>query len=315
MVGHSRDDLVSGRMRWTGLMPTEWRDADQRAAAELRATGSCNAFDKEYFRKDGSRVTERKQAEENLRESQRRYLEAQMELAHANRVTTMGQLAASITHEVMQLVAAAITNANIAVRWLGGHPPDLEEVRHALDRILRDGKRAGDILGRIRTLIKKVPPRHDQLDINETILEVIELTRSELLRNRILLQTELAKGLPLIRGDRIQLQQVVLNLIMNAVETMSDAGEGRRELLISTAEEKSNGVLVAVRDSGPGLSPQSFERLFEPFYTTKSGGMGMGLSICRSIIGAHGGRVWAAANVAQGASFQFTLPTHPDSAS
>jgi C4-dicarboxylate-specific signal transduction histidine kinase len=253
-------------------------------------------------------LTERKQAEENLRDSQRRYLEAQMELAHANRVTTMGQLAASIAHEVMQPVAAAITDANVAVRWLGATPPDLEEVRHALDRILRAGKRAGDILGRIRALIKKVPPRHDRFDINETILEVIELTRSELLRNRVLLQTELAKGLPLIRGDRIQLQQVILNLIMNAVEMMSEAGEGRRELLIST-KEKSNGVLVAVRDSGPGLSPESCERLFQPFYTTKPGGMGMGLPICRSIIEAHGGQVWASSNHRPGATFQFTLPS------
>ena len=260
-------------------------------------------------------LTERKQAEENLRESERRYREAQMELAHANRVTTMGQLAASIAHEVMQPVAAAVTNANAALRWLGGHRRDLEEVRQALDRIVRDGKRAGDVLGRIRALIKKVPPRHDRLDINDTILEVIELTRSELLRNRVSLQTELAQGLPLIRGDRIQLQQIILNLIINAVEAMSDVSEGCASLVISTAEDESNGVLVSVRDSGPGLSPDSLERLFDPFYTTKPGGMGMGLSICRSIIEAHGGRVWAAANVPRGAIFQFTLPMHPDSAS
>jgi PAS domain S-box-containing protein len=333
MVGHSRDDLVAGRVRWTALTPAEWRAADQRAVAELRATESCKAFEKEYFRKDGSRVpvlfgavtfgerrdqgvafvldlTERKQAEENLRESERRYREARLELAHANRVTTMGQLAASIAHEVMQPVAGAVTNANAALRWLGGHPPDLAEAQQALDRIIRDGKRAGDVIGRIRALIRKVPPRHDRLDLNETILEVVELTRSELLRNRVSLQTELVKGLPLIRGDRIQLQQIILNLIINAVEAMSDAGEGPRELLISTAEDGLNGVRVAVRDSGPGLSPDSLERLFDAFYTTKLGGMGMGLSICRSIIEAHGGRVWAAANVPRGAIFHFTLPAH-----
>jgi signal transduction histidine kinase len=233
-----------------------------------------------------------------------------MALAHANRVTTMGQLTASIAHEVSQPIAATVTTAHAALRWLGGHPPDLEEVRQALDAIIKDGTRAGDVIGRIRAIIKKVPPRHDQLDINEAILEVIEVTRSELLRNGVSLQTEFASGLPLIRGDRIQLQQIVLNLIMNAVEAMSEASKGSRDLLISTAEDISNSVLVAVRDTGPGLNPESLERLFDPFYTTKPGGMGMGLSICRSIVEAHGGRVWAAANVAQGASFHFSLPAH-----
>jgi PAS domain S-box-containing protein len=338
MVGHSRDDLVSGRVRWTALTPPEWSGADERAMAELRATGSCKTFEKEYFRKDGTRVpvllgaatlganrdqgvafvldlSERKQAEENLRESERRYREAQMALAHANRVTTMGQLTASIAHEVNQPIAAAVTNAHAALRWLGGHPPDLEEVREALDAIIKDGNRAGDVVGRIRALVQKVPTRHDQLDINEAILEVIEVTRSELLRNGVSLQTELAKGLPLIRGDRIQLQQIVLNLIMNAVEAMSDASKGSRDLLISTAEDISNDVLVAVRDSGPGLNSESLDRLFDPFYTTKPGGMGMGLSICRSIVEVHGGRISATANVPQGASFHFSLPAHGVTAS
>jgi C4-dicarboxylate-specific signal transduction histidine kinase len=220
----------------------------------------------------------------DLQEREARYREAQMELAHANRVTTMGQLTASIAHEVSQPIAAAVTSAYAALSWLGRHPPDLEKVRQSLDAIIKDGNRAGGVIGRIRALIKKVPPRHDQLDINDAILEVIEVTRSELLRNDVSLQTELAKGLPLIRGDRIQLQQIVLNLIMNAVEAMSDVSKGSRDFLISTAEDISNGVLVTVRDSGPGLNPESLERLFDPFHTTKPGGMGMGLSICRSII-------------------------------
>jgi C4-dicarboxylate-specific signal transduction histidine kinase len=256
-------------------------------------------------------LTERKQVEENLRASERRYREAQMALAHANRVTTMGQLTASIAHEVNQPITAAVTNAHAALRWLGGHPPALQEVRQSLDAIIKDGNRAGDVIGRIRALIKKAPPRHDQVDINEAILEVIEVTRSELLRNGISLQTKLAKNLPLIRGDRIELQQVILNLIMNAVEAMSETSNGSREasrnLLISTAEDESSGVLVAVQDSGPGLSPENLERLFDPFYTTKPGGMGMGLSICRSIIEAHEGRLWASANEPRGAVFQFTL--------
>jgi PAS domain S-box-containing protein len=332
MVGHSRDDLVSGRVRWMALTPNEWSDATERANAELRATGSCKAFEKEYMRKDGTRVpvllgaatfgerqdqgvafvldlTERKRAEENLRESERRYREAQMSLAHANRVTTIGQLAASIAHEVSQPIAATVTNADAALRWLDGQPPDLEEVRHSLDAIIKDGHRAGDVIGGIRALIKKAPPRQDQLDINEAILEVIEVTKSELLQNGVSLQTELAKGLPRIQGDRIQLQQILLNLIMNAIEAMSDV-KGSRNLLISTVEDKPNGVLATVRDSGPGLNPDSLERLFDPFFTTKPGGLGMGLSICRSIVEAHGGRMWAAANRPQGASFHFRLPAH-----
>jgi C4-dicarboxylate-specific signal transduction histidine kinase len=234
--------------------------------------------------------------------------EAQTDLAHVNRVTTMGQLAASIAHEVNQPVSAVVTNAYAALNWLDAQPPDLEEARQSLAQIIMDGNRAGEVINRIRALIKKVPSRNDQLDINDAILEVIALTRSEFLRSGVSLQTQLAKALPLIQGDRIQLQQVILNLIINAVEAMSEVGEGSRELLIGTAKDASNAVLVAVRDSGPGLDPEGLSRLFDAFYTTKPGGMGMGLSICHSIIEAHGGRLWATANVPQGAVFQFTLP-------
>src|SRR5438874_6593798 len=241
-------------------------------------------------------VTERRRAEEE-----------RQALAHANRITTMGQLTASIAHEVNQPIAAVVTNAQAALRWLNMQPPDPEEVRQALDRIVRNGRRAGDVISRIRALVAKAPPRNDQLDLNEVMLDVIALTRSELRGSGTALRTELADGLPPILGDRIQLQQVMLNLIFNAVEAMSEAHNGPRELLIRTDQDSPGGVLVAVQDSGPGLKPESIDRLFDAFYTTKSGGMGMGLSICRAIVEAHGGRMWATANVPQGAAFLFSL--------
>jgi len=247
-------------------------------------------------------VTERRRAEED-----------RQALAHANRITTMGQLTASIAHEVNQPIAAVVTNAQAGLRWLNMQPPDPEEVRQALDRIVKAGRRAGDVITRMRALVRKAPPRKDQLDINETIREVIALTRSELHRTGTSLQTQLAEGLPFVQGDRVQLQQVMLNLILNAVEAMSGSNEVSRELLISTAADGANGVRIAVRDWGPGLKPESLDRLFDAFYTTKPDGMGMGLSICRSIIEAHGGRLWAAPNKRQGAVFCFTLPVDEQS--
>jgi PAS domain S-box-containing protein len=253
-------------------------------------------------------ITERKRAEEDLRESERRYRETQLELAHVNRVTTMGQLTASIAHEVNQPIAAAVTNAETGLRWLAAHPPNLENAQDAFDRIIKAGNQASGVIGRIHGLIKKVPAQRATLDINETILETIALTRSEIQRHCILLQTELARDLPSIRGDRVQLQQVILNLIMNAIDAMTEVSEGSRVLLIGSSVDTPDGVIVAVRDSGPGLKLESLNRLFDPFYSTKPAGMGMGLSICRSIIEENGGRIWATANVPQGAVFQFTLP-------
>jgi C4-dicarboxylate-specific signal transduction histidine kinase len=231
-----------------------------------------------------------------------------MELAHANRVATMGELSASITHEINQPVAAAVNNASAALHWLGKEPPDVEQARQALNRIFANGNRASEVIGRIRALIKKAPPRKDDLEINKVILEVIALSHGELVKNGVSVQTQLAEDLSLIHGDRVQLQQVILNLIMNAVQAMSGVSEGSRELLIGTGKDASSGVFVAVQDSGSGLDPKNSERLFDPFYTTKPSGMGLGLSICRSIVEAHGGRIWATANVPRGAAFQFTLP-------
>jgi C4-dicarboxylate-specific signal transduction histidine kinase len=260
-------------------------------------------------------LTERKRAEAEARESERRYREVQMELAHANRVESLGQLTASIAHEVNQPIAAAVTNAHAGLRWLSAQPPNLEEVRQSLGRILESGNRAGEVIGRIRALIKKAPSRQDRVAINDALREVIALTRGEAAKSGVSVQTALAEGLPLIHGDRVQLQQVILNLIINAVEAMGGTSGRSRKLLITTETADSDGVLVAVRDSGPGLAPASLEHLFRAFYTTKPGGLGVGLSICRSIIEAHGGRLWAEANEPQGAAFQFTLPAHPGSAS
>jgi C4-dicarboxylate-specific signal transduction histidine kinase len=253
-------------------------------------------------------ITERKRAEAEARESERRYREMQMEMAHANRVATMGQLTASIAHEVNQPIAATTINAQAALRFLGAQTVDLREIRRILNDIVKDGNRAGEVIGRIRALIRKAPPRQDSVTINDAILEVVALTRGEAVRNGISVRTELAGGLPLVLGDRVQLQQVVLNLIVNAVEAMSGTSEGLRELLISTGMAESGGALVMVRDSGPELAPAALERLFDAFYTTKPSGLGLGLSICRSIIEAHGGQLWANANVPRGAIFQFTVP-------
>jgi C4-dicarboxylate-specific signal transduction histidine kinase len=220
----------------------------------------------------------------------------------------MGQLTASITHEVKQPITAAVTYALAAQRWLSAEPPNFREVDDALSLIVKEGYRAGEVVERIRVLIKKMPARKDAVEIDDAILEVIAFARTEAANNSVSVRTQFAEGLPRVQGDRVQLQQVMLNLIVNAIQSMSGVEDGNRELHISTVRIEPEGVCVAVRDTGPGLSPESLSRLFEPFYTTKPDGLGMGLSICRSIVEAHGGRLWATRCEPRGALFQFTVP-------
>jgi PAS domain S-box-containing protein len=337
MVGYDREDLLAESIWWKDLTPPDWRDRNNARIEQQKVGGRFEPFEKEFTRKEGSRVpiliggatfekggnqgvafvldlTGRKQVEAEARENERRYREAQLELAHANRVATMGQLTSSIAHEVNQPITAAVTYALAARRFLGAEPPDLHEVDDALSLIIKEGNRAGEVVGRIRALVKKVPVRKDAVEINDAILEVIALTRAEAANNGVSVRTELAVALPCVQGDRVQLQQVILNLIINAIEAMRGVGEEERELLISTRNEP-DGVSVDLRDSGPGFTPAVLDRAFEAFYTTKPGGLGLGLSICRSIVEAHNGRLWATPNMPRGAIFRFIAPAHPAAAS
>ena len=252
-------------------------------------------------------ITERKRAEEELRQKEVSLREAQTELAHVSRVTTLGELAASIAHEVNQPLAGIATNASAGLRWLAGELPNLDEAREAIRRIIRDGNRAGDVVSRMRALFKKACTAMEWLDINEAIEEVVILTQSEARRNKVALRMELAADLPSVMGDRVQLQQVVVNLILNAIEAMSTVEDRARDLVIRTQRGEGDEVGVSVQDSGIGLDPKNVERIFDAFHTTKPDGLGMGLSISRSIVERHGGRLWAVSNDGPGATFRFTL--------
>jgi PAS domain S-box-containing protein len=285
---------------WRGELTHTTRDG-RKIIVESRHVLMREADDRRLVLETNRDVTERKLAEEALHKSQ-------AELAHVTRVSTLGELTASIAHEVNQPLAAVVTNANACLRWLAHQPANLVEARQAISRIIKEGNRASEVIGRIRALVRKTPPLKHRLDINEILLEVIALSRSEVLRNRASLKPQLSDDLPLVLADRIQLQQVVLNLIMNGLEAMGGVVDDSRELHVSSQMHESNAVLVAVRDSGNGLEPDSLEHLFDAFYTTKPNGMGMGLAISRSIIEAHGGKLWASQNTPKGAVFQFTLP-------
>jgi PAS domain S-box-containing protein len=245
-------------------------------------------------------IEDQKRAEETLRK-------AQADLAHVTRVTTMGELAASIAHEVNQPLSAIVNNGSACLRWLASEEPNLDEARDAARRVIRDGNRAGEVITRIRALLRKTDAEKARLDINQTIREVVILTRNGAAGKGVAIRMELAAGLPPVLGDRVQLQQVILNLIMNSIEAMASVTDRPRELLISSRQHESDKALVAVRDSGGGLGGQDLERIFDAFYTTKPLGMGMGLVISRSIVEDHGGQLWAAPNDGPGATFQFTL--------
>jgi PAS domain S-box-containing protein len=450
IVGYDREDLVSVPVNWREVTPDKWRPADEQALAELAATGVCEPFEKEYFRKDGSRVpvlvgaalldgsenegvafvvdlSEQKRSEEALRRTEYYLTEAQRlshtgswawnvstgevlwsreiyrifgldpgracpsievvkrlrhpddralaeqtlqdavrerrdfefesrvvlpdgsirhvrsvgrpvindagvlvefvgavmdvtegkmreeawrksqaDLAHVARVATLGEMSASIAHEINQPLAAAVTSASACLRWLDAQKP--EEARRSASRAISEVHRASEIIGRIRALAKKAPPQKDWLDVNETIHEVIALARSEIHRNNIALETQLSEQVPVVLADRVQLQQVILNLVMNAAEAMSGLINGPRDLLVRSATDESQRVLVSVQDSGPGIDPQNLDHLFDAFYTTKPDGLGMGLAISRSIVESHGGRLWMTANAPRGAVFHFMLP-------
>jgi PAS domain S-box-containing protein len=286
--------------RWEGELIYTRRDGVQVVVASRWALQSDERGKPIAVLETSNDVTERKRARDDLEN-------AQAELAHVARVATLGEMTASIAHEINQPLGAVVNSANASLRWLEAQKP--EQARQSISRVISEGHRASEIIDRIRALIKKAPARKDWLDVNETIHEVIALAHSEVQRKGVALETQLSNEVPLILADRIQLQQVILNLMMNAVEAMTGAHNGPRELLVRSGTDDLRNVIVSVQDSGPGLDQEAFDHLFDAFYTTKPHGLGMGLAISRSLIEAHGGRLWASGNQPRGAVFQFTLPT------
>ncbi len=334
MIEHGREDLVSGRVRWTDLTPAEFRDRDAHALIDLKEVGTAQPYEKEFFRKHGGRVpvlvggalfegggdegvafvldlSERKRAEDALRSTQ-------AELARVARLTTVAALSASIAHEVTQPLAAIITNGDACLRLLAPDKPNLDETRRALASMIRDGKRAIDVVVRVRALLKKSDVKKTPLDLGQLIREVLVLVQPEVATHRIVLRTSLSDDLPPVLGDRIHLQQVVLNLMTNGIEAMRDVADRNRELTVSAHRHEvgaGTGVLVVVKDTGVGFESANVDRLFEALYTTKPDGLGMGLSISRSIIEAYEGRLWGTPDAGHGATFQFVLPAWDDSVS
>ena len=325
-LGYTVDELI-GRPVTIVFYEADREIVQKKAAACFEQPGQAMSWELRKVRKNGEMIWVRETARATLIRNRRVLLivceditegkrvaealsEMQTELAHANRVAALGQLTASIAHEINQPIAGALSSGQAALRWL--NKSDLESARRAIERVIRDATRAGDVISGVRTLGKKASPRAERFDINEAIREVIVITRGETAKNGISIETQLTEGLPLVQGIRVRLQQVILNLIINAIEAMSSVGEGPRKLLIKTVKSESDSISVAVQDTGPGLDPQNLERAFEAFYTTKPDGMGLGLSICRSIVEAHGGRLAVTANLPHGAIFQFTVRARGD---
>lgn len=292
--------------RWEGELLHTRRDGSVVTVASRWALQRDEQENPVAVLETNNDITERKRAEEALQK-------VQTELAHATRVMTLGEMTASIAHEVNQPLAAIVTNGNACLRWLGSAQPNFVEARQSVERIIKDGYRASEVIQRVRNLVKKAPPRNYPVDLNEVIREVLALAQSQAKRNLVLVKQELANDLPFVLGDRVQLQQVILNLVINGLEAIAKSRNGERVLAIRSSRDESDNLIVAVRDTGGGIEPESVERLFDAFFTTKPDGMGMGLAISRTIIESHGGRLWATSNSPKGAVFQFQLP--PASAS
>jgi PAS domain S-box-containing protein len=328
MVRYSRDDVTSGRLQWTELTPPEWQAVSERSVAQLRASGTCEIFEKEYFRSDGSRVpvlvaatmigdarsetlafvldlTERKRAEEE----RERLRQAQADLAYMSRVITVGELAASLAHEIKQPIAAAVTNAKTCVRWLQRDAPDIAEACEAASRIVKDTTRAAEIIDRVRSLYTRGTPQRELVDLNQIVREMIVLLLDQANRYSIPIRTDLNPRLPKVMADRVQVQQVLMNLMLNGIEAMKDTSG---ELTVTSKRSENGQLMISVSDSGIGLPQEQPDRIFQAFFTTKSQGTGMGLSISRTIVESHGGCLWASANTGRGATFHFSLPTETE---
>jgi PAS domain S-box-containing protein len=332
LVEFSRAELQAGLVRWASLTPAEHLEFDQRAFAEL-ASGrdSSTPYEKEYVLRDGTHVpvlmsrsllpgykdrgvafaidlTERKRSEQRLRKSQEEAQRLQQELSHLARVSTMGELSVSLAHELNQPLTAILTNAQVAQRLIAAGNPDMAELGEILADIVADDQRAGEVVHRVRSLIHKGQVEAQRLDLNGVVRDVVRLVRSEALIKDVTVILELSPLPVLIRGDRIQMQQVLLNLIINGLESIKEGGAGNATLVVRTHLPDQQWVQVSVEDTGVGISDSALEGIFEPFHTSKSNGMGMGLSICRSIVQAHGGRIWAQSSPEPGAVFHILLP-------